>query len=168
MALLLKRARGTHPGNVRGALHGIAQVWGRRADSTDTMLTYEAQSHAPADAVWPLLARPSRWHEWAPHVRGADGLGDDEIEAGRRGAARLLGLVRIPVEVIAKQPGRSWTWSAGPVTFVHRVRPRSDGGCVVGVDVQAPAPLEPALALTYGPVMDLLVHHLARTAPSRG
>lgn len=132
------------------------------------MLTYEAESPAPAEQVWPLIARPDRWHEWAPHVRGARGLGDGEVEPGRRGAAKLLGVVPVPVEVTAKVDGRCWAWRVGPVSLVHRVRPRSDGGCVVGVDVHAPAPLEPAVALTYGPVIDLLVHHLARTAPNRG
>ncbi len=137
-------------------------------DTLATMLSYEAESSAPAEQVWPLLARPSRWHEWAPHVRGASGLGDDEVEPGRKGAAKLMGVVPVPVEVTNKDEGRSWTWKVGPISMVHRVRPRADGTSVVGVDVHAPAPLEPALAATYGPVVDLLVHHLARTAPKRG
>ncbi|MFA9272912.1 MAG: SRPBCC family protein [Baekduiaceae bacterium] len=132
------------------------------------MLTYEAESPAPAEQVWPLLARPNRWHEWAPHVRGASGLGDDEVQPGRKGAAKLMGVVPVPVEVTSKTDGRSWTWKVGPISMVHRVRPRADGTSVVGVDLHAPAPLEPALAATYGPVVDLLVHHLARTAPKRG
>lgn len=132
------------------------------------MLSYEAESRAPAEQVWPLLARPGRWHEWAPHIRGASGLGDGEVEPGRKGAARLMGVVPVPVEITGKDEGRSWSWKVGPMTLVHRVRPRTDGTCIVGVDIHAPAPLEPALAATYGPVVDLLVHHLARTAPTRG
>ncbi|MBJ7332496.1 MAG: SRPBCC family protein, partial [Solirubrobacteraceae bacterium] len=124
------------------------------------------ESPAPAEKVWSLLARPGRWHEWSPFLRGAKGLGSDEVEPGRRGAARL-GLVPVPVEVTSKTEGRSWTMKVGPVTMVNRVRPRADGTCIVGIDVHAPAPLEPALAATYGSVVDLLVHHLARTAPAR-
>ncbi|UUY04912.1 SRPBCC family protein [Svornostia abyssi] len=107
------------------------------------MLTYEAESPAPAEQVWPLLARPNRWHEWAPHVRGASGLGDDEVQPGRKGAAKLMGVVPVPVEVTSKTDGRSWTWKVGPISMVHRVRPRADGTSVVGVDLHAPAPLEP-------------------------
>jgi hypothetical protein len=132
------------------------------------MLTYEAESRAPAEQVWPLLARPRRWHEWAPHLRGASGLGEDEVEVGQRGAASLMGFVPVPVEITAKTDGRSWAWKVGPMTVVHRVRPRADGTSVIGIDVAAPAPREPALAATYGVVIDLLVHHLARVAPGRG
>ena len=58
------------------------------------MIAYRAASTAPAAEAWSLIARPARWHEWAPHVRGAWGLGDPEVELGARGAARLLGAVR--------------------------------------------------------------------------
>ncbi|MGK2937371.1 MAG: SRPBCC family protein [Solirubrobacteraceae bacterium] len=78
------------------------------------MLTYEAASPAPAEQAWPLLARPNRWHEWAPHVRGASGVGDDEVQPGRRGAAMLMGVrpgrgrrPRTGSRCRSRQPGRS-------------------------------------------------------------
>jgi hypothetical protein len=75
--------------------------------------------------------------------------------------------VPIPAAVTAKEEGRSWTWRVGwvlPVDLVHRVRSRADGTSVVAVDIVAPAPLEAVLALTYGPIVALLVDHLARVA----
>jgi hypothetical protein len=129
------------------------------------MLTYEARSSAPADAAWSLVAQPDRWHEWAPHLRGAWGLGEPEVQTGARGAARLLGILPVPAEVTEKHPGRRWSWRVGPVEIVHRVEPAPVGsGSLVAVDMRAPAPLERALAVSYGPLVALLVHNLARVA----
>ena len=128
------------------------------------MLTYSARSTARPAEAWALVARPGRWHEWAPHVRGAWGLGDPEVGVGARGAARLLGVLPVPARVVAKQPGRSWTWRVGPVELVHRVAARR-GGCEVAIDIQAPGPLERVLSVTYGPVgLGALVTRLARVA----
>jgi hypothetical protein len=128
------------------------------------MLRYEARSAAaPADA-WSLVARPARWHEWAPHLRGAWGLGDGEVAVGARGAARLLGVVPVPAQIVAKEPGRSWTWRVGGVVEMdHRVERRA-GGCIVAVTIAAPGPLEAGLGVSYGPVVALLVRRLARVA----
>lgn len=127
------------------------------------MLTYESWSAAdPADA-WRLAAEPAHWHEWAPHVRGAWGLGDPEVEPGRVGAVRLAGVLPVPAKILAKDTGRRWSWTVGPVTLHHRVEPAAEG-CTVGVDLVAPWPLERALAYTYGPVMTWTVARLARTA----
>ena len=130
------------------------------------MLTYEARSRAPVEAAWSLIARPGRWHEWAPHVRGAWGLGSPEVRRGARGAARLLGAVPVPARVVAKRPGRSWTWRVGPVDIVHRVAPAPGRarGSVVAVDFVAPRALELVLAASYGPAVALLVRNLARVA----
>ena len=127
------------------------------------MLTYEARTSAPADRVWPLLARPSSWSRWAPHLRGAWGLGDDEVRPGAFGAVRLLGVVPVPARITAKDPGRSWDWHVGVASFRHRVTP-APGGSVVAVDITAPAPLEQVLRVTYGPLVALLVRNLARVA----
>src|SRR3954447_17184689 len=77
------------------------------------MRTFIARSSAPTDAAWPLLARPARWREWAPHLGGAWGLGAPEVRMGALGAARLLGALPVPARIVAKQPGRSWTWRGG-------------------------------------------------------
>ncbi len=115
------------------------------------MLRYETQTAAPTEAVWPLLARPDRWHEWAWHVRGAWGLGSPEVRAGARGAVRLLGAVPVPVRILDVAPGRAWAWRAGPLVFRHRVDPVASGGSVVGIDVLGPAPLLAVVRRTYGP-----------------
>ena len=128
------------------------------------MLTYEARTTATSDQAWPLFAQPALWASWAPHLRGAWGLGDPEVEPGSTGAARLLGLVPVPARILAKDDGRSWTWRVGPMTLVHRVEPAAGGGSVVAVDLSAPPPVEAALAVTYGPVIALLVRNLARVA----
>jgi hypothetical protein len=129
--------------------------------------TYAADTTASVEEAWSLMAEPERWKEWSPHVRGAWGLGHPEVEPKARGAARILGVLPVPAQIVAKEPGRSWTWRVGPATLVHSVTPRRDGGATVAVTIQAPGPLEPLLAATYGPVVGLLVSNLARVAASR-
>jgi hypothetical protein len=124
------------------------------------VLRYRAHSDAPATELWPLLARPERWPEWAPHVRGAWGLGSPEVERGARGAARLLGVVPVPATIVRKRAGRSWAWRVGPVEMDHRLVPRRRG-TDVEVTVKAPAPLELALKAAYGPLMKLALRRLA-------
>ena len=128
------------------------------------MRTWKADTSAAPDRAWELIARPARWHEWAPHVRGAVGLGSPEVRAGAVGAVRLLGVVPVPARIVDKRPGRSWAWQVGPVVLVHRVRPHRAGGCEVAVDLWAPGPLEPLLAATYGRVIGVMVRRLARVA----
>jgi hypothetical protein len=127
--------------------------------------TYAAQTDGPPARAWALMAEPRLWSRWAPHLRGAWGLGEPEVTEGARGAVRLLGAVPIPATILAVDPGRSWTWRVGPVEMVHRVEP-APGGCVVAVDLAAPAALEAALRRSYGPLIALLVRHLARVAAS--
>jgi hypothetical protein len=129
------------------------------------MRTFSVHSSAPPETAWALLARPGRWPEWAPHVRGAWGLGTPEVRKGALGAARLFGALPVPARIVAKRPGRSWTWRVGPVEMVHRVDPRA-GGCEVAIDVIAPAPLERALAAAYGPVIAVTLRRLAEVAQS--
>src|SRR4051794_29411046 len=126
------------------------------------MRTWTADSYASPRAAWALLSRPDAWPAWAPHLRGAWGLGEPEVRAGALGAARLLGVIPIPAQITAKDDGRSWTWRVGPVVLVHRVieRPR---GCTVAIDMRA-GPLEPALAAAYGPIIQLTLNRLARIA----
>lgn len=131
------------------------------------MLTYEAESEAPPDDAWRLMARPGLWSRWAPHLRGAWRLGEPEVRPGARGAARLLGVVPVPATITGKSasgPTRWWSWRVGPVELIHRVGPRAGGGSVVGVDMRAPAPIEAALRVSYGPVVQVLVRNLARVA----
>ncbi|MGX6449453.1 SRPBCC family protein [Patulibacter sp. S7RM1-6] len=128
------------------------------------MLRYEATSVAPPAAVWPLLARPARWADWAPYVRGGWGLGEPEVRAGALGAVLFLGVAPVPARITAVDPGRSWAWRTGLVTVRHRVDLLPGEGSVVGMDVSAPGPLELALRPTYGPWCRYAVAALARRA----
>jgi carbon monoxide dehydrogenase subunit G len=125
--------------------------------------TYTADSAAPAETVWSLIAEPNRWAEWAPHMRGAWGLGSPEVEKWRIGAARLFGVLPVPARITAKRDGRSWAWRVGPMGLDHAVEP-IDGGSRVSMTLRAAGPLEPLLAATYGPVVQTLVQRLARVA----
>lgn len=130
------------------------------------MRTWTATSEASPDAAWRLLARPDAWSAWAPHVRGAWGLGAPEVRTGAVGAARLLGAVPVPARIVSKRPGRSWTWHVGfgLVEMAHRVEPRAGGGCVVAIDLSAPGPVERVLGLGYGPVIQATLERLGRKA----
>lgn len=113
------------------------------------------------------MSRPADWSRWAPHMRGfwsARPLDDGEVSQGDWGAARLLGVVPVPVIVTGKQPRRSWTWQFGLTRVTHRVEPREGGGSRVAVDLEAPWPLESALARAWGPVFGYSLRRLARLA----
>ena len=110
-----------------------------------------------------MLARPGEWHSWAPHLGGAWGLGVPEVEPGRRGFARLLGVVPVPAKVTQVTEGVSWSWIVGPMTLHHLVEAVGRG--LRGHDRDGgPGPLEPALAETYGRAFPLLLRRLAREA----
>jgi hypothetical protein len=127
------------------------------------MIRVEAESAADPRTAWALLARPDRWHRWAPHVRGAVGLGSPEVTAGSRGAALLAGVVPIPARITAKEEGTWWAWRVGPLDIGHQVLPRN-GGCTVAAELHAPGRLEPLVGAAYGPIVRRLVSNLAREA----
>lgn len=127
------------------------------------MLSHRRFAAAPAPVAWRHLARPRLWHTWAPHLRGAWGLGSPEVEPGRIGAVRLLGIVPVPVRITDRDPGRSWTWRAGPYLMEHRVEPKP-GGCDVVIDVTATPALERAMDATYSRLINLLLSRLVDTA----
>lgn len=123
------------------------------------MFVCERSGSGNPQRAWELIARPQEWSRWAPHVRGAWGLGEGEVRVGARGYARLLGVVPVPATITAVDPGRSWTWQVGPVEMVHRVD-RAAEGCTVAVDISAPAPIEAALRIGYRPLVELLLSRL--------
>lgn len=127
------------------------------------MVTFDVTGPATPAAAWALMAQPARWPEWAPHLGGAWGLGDEEVEVGRTGAARLLGVLPVPARIVAKTPGREWTWQVGVVRMHHRVEPHG-AGSVVAIDLEAPGPIEPAVAAAYGPVIKWTLRRLADRA----
>jgi len=94
-------------------------------------VTYERASRARPSAAWRLMARPALWKRWAPHVRGARGLGDTEVTPGS--GAVIVGVVPVPVTVTRKEPGRLWAWRVGAVEIVHRVEPDPRGCRVASI-----------------------------------
>src|SRR3954447_831979 len=130
------------------------------------MRTWTADSQGSPDKAWARLARPEHWGDWAPHVRGAWALGAPEVRDGAMGAARLFGVLPVPARVSGKRAGRAWTWRVGLglVEMVHRVESRPGGGTTVSIDLIAPGALEAALALAYGPLIDVSLRRLARVA----
>jgi hypothetical protein len=130
------------------------------------MLRHFVPSAADPDVAWALLAEPDRWHEWAPHLRGAWGLGEPEVQGSALGAARFLGFVPIParIDLVEKShERRHWVWKVGPVKIDHEVR-RDPEGCTIVMTVHAPAPLEAVIAVTYWPIVKRLVDDLATEA----
>src|SRR4051794_18484418 len=107
---------------------------------------YAANSLAPPEAAWSLIAEPARRPAAAPHRPGAWGLGSPEVVPGKVGVARLFGVGPVPARIVHRGPGRSWTWRVGRMVLVHAVTPRGNGGCRVAMTLQAPGPLEPLLA----------------------
>lgn len=132
------------------------------------MLRYEATTTASPQVAWALLSQPRRWADWAPHVRGAWGLGDPEVVEGQTGAARLLGVVPVPARITEVRPGRSWTWVVGGIRMVHAVDAGPGTGATVAVELHAAPPVELVLRGSYGPVVALLVRRLARVAARAG
>jgi hypothetical protein len=124
-----------------------------------------ALAEGTEDEAWSLLARPERWHEWAPHLRGAWGLAgvEGEVAVGARGAVRLLGAIPVPVAITAKTLRREWTWRVGGVVDMdHRVEPGR-----VAIEIRAPRGVEAALGAAYGPLVALLLRRLSRSAAAR-
>jgi hypothetical protein len=127
-------------------------------------VTFSARSTGDPATAWSLIARPRRWSEWAPHIRGAWGLGSPEVRDRALGAVRLLGLVPIPAQIVAKRDGRMWAWRVGPALLVHRVEAHPAGGCTVAIDMDAPR----IITATYGPVVQVLLRRLASVAGELG
>jgi hypothetical protein len=120
-------------------------------------------TEAPAAEVWSLLAEPGRWREWSPYVRGAEGLGEPEVEAGAVGKVVLLGGARLDAEILDVAPGRSWTWKVGGLRVRHEVEPTSSGSRFAMVPEGDGAFWGPA-ALLYRLPTALIERNVARVA----
>jgi uncharacterized protein YndB with AHSA1/START domain len=123
---------------------------------------------APPEKLWSLVARPDRWHEWSPHVRGAEGLGSPEVEAGSKGVVALRGGITLPAEVIEVVPGRSWSWRVGGIVVDHVVRPAASGGSSLEMKVGSTGRAWSLAARAYAPVVGLIARHIVRVAERRG
>lgn len=127
------------------------------------MLIYSAASTGSPGAAWRLIAEPAQWHRWAPHIRGATGLGAPEVEAGCSGLVLLMPALPVPAHITDKRTGHWWDWRVGPVEMRHRVE-ATPTGCTVCIELAAAAPVELAMRVSYGPVIRLVVRNLARIA----
>jgi hypothetical protein len=127
------------------------------------MLSYARSSRASQESLWRLVSRPSEWHRWAPHVRGARGLGEPEVEAGRSGSVLLFPRVPVSARITAKEPGQSWTWRVGLLEMRHVVEPRARGS-EIRIEIESTRPVEMLVRGTYGPLIGLLLRNLARVS----
>jgi hypothetical protein len=121
------------------------------------------ETAAPPAAVWSLLAEPARWHEWSPYVRGAEGLGAPQVEAGAVGSVVLLGGVRLDAEILEVVPGWSWTWQVGALRVRHGVEP-TPGGTRLSMTPEGEGPIWSPAALLYRLPTALIERNVARVA----
>jgi hypothetical protein len=121
------------------------------------------ETGAPAAAVWSLLAEPARWHEWSPYVRGAEGLGEPEVEAGAVGKVILLGGARLDAEILEVVPGLSWTWQVGGLRVRHEVEPTARG-TRLSIVPEGDGPFWGPAALLYRLPTALIERNVARIA----
>jgi uncharacterized protein YndB with AHSA1/START domain len=116
---------------------------------------------APPDAVWSLIARPGRWHEWSPYVAGAEGLGEPEVAEGAVGSVLLRGGLRIDAEILEVVPGRSWTWQVKGLVVRHQVEPIL-GGASLSMTSEGDGPIWAPFALAYRIPTALIARNVAR------
>lgn len=84
---------------------------------------------ASADIVWRLLVDTDVWPSWGPSVKAVT-LDDDELRLGSTGTVQTVVGLRLPFQITAFDPGRSWSWSvAGIAATDHRVEPLGVGRC---------------------------------------
>ena len=119
---------------------------------------------APPERVWALLAQPDRWHQWSPHVRGAEGLGSPEVLAGAEGQVVLRGGLRIPARIVEVEPGESWSWHVAGLLIRHRVAPLPGGRSRLEQSVEGSAPAWSIAATLYAPLVGLIGRNLVRVA----
>jgi uncharacterized protein YndB with AHSA1/START domain len=118
---------------------------------------------APPGAVWPLLARPERWHEWSPYVRGGERLGEPEVEEGAVGSIVMRSGLRIAAEILEVVPGRSWAWRVKGLVIRHEVA-ATPRGTRLSITPEGDGPLWAPLALAYRLPTALIARNVARIA----
>lgn len=123
----------------------------------------EIETEAQPELLWTLVARPDRWHEWSPYVRGAEGLGFPEVEAGAKGEVVLRGGIKMPAEVTEVVPGRSWAWRVGGIVVDHAVTPTGAGSRLTMAVDSTGGPWSVAARL-YAPVVGLIARRIVTVA----
>ena len=134
-----------------------------------------AESAAPPDAVFAVLADHVRWPEWFPSVRKVEVLGP-ATGVGARRRVTVPGAV-FEEEFIAWDPGVRWSFTGTASrpgllrSLVEdcRLEPTSTGGTAIAYGMHlAPAPLAaPLVRLARGSLrknLDRAMHQLAQRA----
>ncbi len=129
-------------------------------------VTVTARSGAPPERVWALLGDPARWPDWAPHLRGAEGL----LEEGARIVVHGPAGVRLPTTITRVDVPWRWDFRAeppGPLSLdsVHLLRPVGRGTAVaVHLRVARLGVVGLGPLAAYLPLARLAVGRLARLA----
>ncbi|MGJ7441703.1 SRPBCC family protein [Aquipuribacter sp. MA13-6] len=114
------------------------------------------------DEAWDRYARPERWSQWSPQVRGVE-MDADVIVAGSAGTVRTLGGAQVQFVVLDVDPrARSWSWRVrvGPVGMVleHHLQARPEGGTRAEVVIHAAWPVARLYRLPATVALHRLVH----------
>lgn len=119
---------------------------------------------APVEAVWPVLADVTRWHEWTTSITRVEPLGDPALAAGARFRVLQPKLRPALFTVTECEAPRSFAWvTASPglrATAWHVLEP-SPGGCVVRLRLEYAGLLGGLVAAL---ARDLTVDYMAREA----
>ncbi|MFC5379639.1 SRPBCC family protein [Aquipuribacter nitratireducens] len=104
-----------------------------------------ARGPVPPHEAWQRYARPERWPEWSPQVRGVE-ADCDVLAAGAAGRVHSLFGTEVRFVVLdVDHAAMTWTWRvrAGLLGMVleHRLLPTDDGGTLAEVLIHAPWPV---------------------------
>ncbi len=128
------------------------------------MPTRTVTCNAPPERVWDLIARPDRWHEWSPYVKGARGLGTPEVEQGAHGSVLVRGGIRVAATITSVTAGESWTWRVMGLRLDHAVRANGAASEIILRVEGVAGPPWSLGALAYTPALALIVRNIARVA----
>ncbi len=108
---------------------------------------------APADHVWSVYSDAEHWPDWTASVRSVRFLDDASLRMGARAEVRQPKLPPARWEVVALEPGRSWTWVARApgvrTTAVHTVEALDSGGARVHMTLEQEGPVGALIGRLY-------------------
>lgn len=104
----------------------------------------EATGSAPPDIAWQRYTDPRVWPQWAPHIRGVEGLSQPVTPGDQGTVVGPLGL-RVAFTIASVDPEqRRWVWDVHvptrDVRLEHGIDPAGTGS-TAWVDIHLPAPL---------------------------
>ena len=126
-----------------------------------TTVTISARGPAAPDEVWERYARPARWPQWSPQIRGVD-VPVERLSTGTRG--RVIGPLGVAATFLVERwddATMRWSWQVwfGPLTLRldHGVDARGTGSSTF-LTVHGPLPV----VLGYLPVARFALWRLVR------